>query len=41
MGECKTKAIQTNLDIFTHIPGIFRHIQEFMHILNRVEPCPL
>ena len=32
MGKCKYKAIQTNLDIFTHnmhIQGLFRHIQAY------------
>ena len=39
MGECKTKAIQTNLGIFTHIPGIFRHIQTYSEIHAYFEPC--
>ena len=48
MGKCKTKAIQADLDIFTHIPAYsdisrhfrvhnFRHIQELSrHIPNPV-----
>ena len=47
--KCKTKAIQANLTIFTHIPtfrhihsysGIIKHIQElFEHIQSCSEPC--
>ena len=34
MGECKTKAIQTNLGAnFCHIQDLFRHIQAYL------EPC--
>ena len=39
MGECKTKAIQTNLGTLTH-SLIIRHIQElFRHIQAYLEPC--
>ena len=39
MGECKTKAIQTNLGTLTHCL-IIRHIQElFRHIQAYLEPC--
>ena len=49
MGKCKTKTIQTDLDIFMHIPaytGIFRHpdiirhIQVYSRIIQAYyEPC--
>ena len=44
MGKYKTKAIQTNLDIFTHIPAysdISRYIQSdiIRHIQEYWEPC--
>ena len=40
MGKCKTKAIQTDLDIFTNIPtyqaysDIFRHNQSCIGIIQ-------
>ena len=40
MGKRKTKAIQADLGIFTHIPaysGIFRHIQTYPDIIRRIQ----
>ena len=37
MGKCKTKAIQTDLGIFTYIPAylvIFRHNQKYSGIFQ-------
>ena len=37
MGTCKTKAIQADLDIFTHIlaySGLFRHIKVYSGIVE-------
>ena len=45
MGKCKTKAIQTDLGIFMHIPAyadIFRHNQTYSGIMQAYsEPCEI
>ena len=42
-GSCKTKVIQPDLGIFTHIPAcldIFKHIQiSLRHILRIIQAC--